>query len=1378
MANADISLVTLSNTFDEWRTRTNDVISDRNILRNGSYVKDDGNVLFANGTLRISKASGGTTFTNDNDALISGTLTSSVLVAQNPTGIGLSVTANTQLSGNLNVMQSIYATTGNLFVSNMTASNTVNAGSLVVSGNVIVDTNTLVVDSVLNRIGMGTATPSVNLDIVGVGTEARVFSSSAATKAKLRIRASALDFSYETDDATTTHYLYDNTNGQTAFTYSPGSTGYWAFRTNNSERVRIDGSGNLLVGTTSSSYAGKLTVYSQYAGGGNNIVLADSTTTSALNAPRIGSATDNLTFTTATVERVRISPTGNVGIGTTIPSSNLHVVGTANVTGAMTVGGGLTLTGNTNLDAGTLFVDSVNDRVGISTTTPSYKLHVNGQFYAAGGGIFDLDTEQLVLRTVTNSNKQTIIGYNNTNDYSVLTSIQQGTGYKDLNIAAATTLIKTGTTEVIRFSPSGNVNIGGATAATARLQVNTVATNGALLDGLRLVNAGTGGGTKTQIIFDATSTAYGTIAGGYGASYPEMNFNLPSATPGAYTFAIANVEKVRIHTTGNVGIGVSNPTSTLHVAGGANLTGSLIVGGNANVAGTLNVAGDMALTGNLNFDNGLLYLDAANNLVGIGTTIPTDKLSVIGGNISFGSAGTNRVRLEYDSVNGVARIAANSTGGVTSLSFGTSNAGIYSDKVYIGSTGNTGIGTTSPGEKFHVVGNAAIGTGSSGTNRLSAEYDGSAVARLGVKSTTSTSLALGTSKSGVGYKDNFWIDPTGNVVLGNVALYTATAITAPNSNTTVVYTSDNPTFQIIDTRSDVRQASIRFSTLGADWTLENNNDFVIKNAHPGGTIATGAYISVGRTVNPLVFGTGGTERVRITNTGNVGIGTTTPLSPLHLISQSAVAGGAIVNKINTPIFESAASANSGLEFNTDRTSTTDISFNDQDGAARGRIMYAHSSDALQIHANNSTNFYVNSASRVFIDNTGNFGIATNVPTAKLHVAGNTLFDSDFSSSDALTIRNRSAVDGRSTIKFTADRTTTNSWTMGIDAGGSATKSFQIRDTSASGSPIRFTIDLNGNVGIGATSTSPIAPLDITQTDNTAGAIRAALTSGGSDAGFRLIARNGSGTTTLSEQARFGLEYGGTLTSGFSFQRGTSSGDSRLMIHTGSAEKVRIDESGNVGIATTAPVSRFQVSTTLSVTAGGVVNWGNDSRPSALTNAGLLSWDTTKVIVGAYGTSNLAFVTAGGTERMRVDYTTGYVGINTTAPAYNLDVNGTVNATSLLATSYGILSTAAMNVASLTTAATTTVNLDTFVKTNYRTAKYLIQATSLANVHSCEIIMTHDGTNTYMTEYAMVRNAGSIFNLTSDISVNDVRLRVTPAVTDSTTFKVIRTSLTA
>ena len=62
-------------------------------------------------------------------------------------------------------------------------------------------------------------------------------------------------------------------------------------------------------------------------------------------------------------------------------TSNLVLKTGDTMTGQLNISsGGLLVTGNSNFDSGTLFVNSVNDRVGIGTATADSKLHVAGSF--------------------------------------------------------------------------------------------------------------------------------------------------------------------------------------------------------------------------------------------------------------------------------------------------------------------------------------------------------------------------------------------------------------------------------------------------------------------------------------------------------------------------------------------------------------------------------------------------------------------------------------------------------------------------------------------------------------------------------------------------------------------------------------------------------------------------------------------------------------------------------------------------------------------------------------------------------------------------------------------------------------------------------------
>jgi hypothetical protein len=125
---------------------------------------------------------------------------------------------------------------------------------------------------------------------------------------------------------------------------------------------------------------------------------------------------------------------------------------------------------------------------------------------------------------------------------------------------------------------------------------------------------------------------------------------------------------------GNLGIGITNPTSRLYVAGSSFITGITTINNNLNVNGNIQFSGN--LLGQVN-DVNSTGVSTFNNVI-INTS-----LDVLQGTATFGTVGVGTTSINNEN---------------TSL-YVVGNSEFY---------GNVGIGTTNPTTKLHVVGDAYV----------------------------------------------------------------------------------------------------------------------------------------------------------------------------------------------------------------------------------------------------------------------------------------------------------------------------------------------------------------------------------------------------------------------------------------------------------------------------------------------------------------------------------------------------------------------------------------------------------------------------------------------------------------------------------------------
>jgi predicted ribosome-associated RNA-binding protein Tma20 len=227
-----------------------------------------------------------------------------------------------------------------------------------VSGDFTVDTDTLHVDSTNNRVGIGTTSPARTLEVQS--------SSGAVANFGSAVSNAYITF---TDSGTTS-----NTHVRV------GSAGdEMRFYAGDAERVRIDSSGNVGIGTTSPSadlhIADTSTILHLQdtdgtVGGSMSSMIQFTDSTGAVQSQvglgtgtgyfivdnndgpmRVGTASaDNLYLRTNNANQLTIDATGNVGINDTTPSYTLDVNGDIRATGAIYNNGVITSNGTSTRD--------------------------------------------------------------------------------------------------------------------------------------------------------------------------------------------------------------------------------------------------------------------------------------------------------------------------------------------------------------------------------------------------------------------------------------------------------------------------------------------------------------------------------------------------------------------------------------------------------------------------------------------------------------------------------------------------------------------------------------------------------------------------------------------------------------------------------------------------------------------------------------------------------------------------------------------------------------------------------------------------------------------------------------------------------------------
>ena len=689
-------------------------------------------------------------------------------------------------------------------------------------------------------------------------------------------------------------------------------------------------------------------------------------------------------------------PAGSVGIGTTSPTDKLEVRGvdngitisslSANRPVLQLINGStmmLKLSANGTYGA---IADTTGDlmifkggSVGIGSTSPAYKLDVSGDINFSTSLKFGSVTVLSNSSTDVYANIRVIRSQSTLNDGMYIGYDSTGTTSAHLRFFA------NGQNERMRIdASSGSVGIG-TTSPGAKLDVYDANASGTDDIVRAYQNLTTNHAWYRSQRNGGTNMILGATRDNVDGNIPADVSIIWNSSNHAMVFGTNNTERIRILAGGNVGIGTTSAAYKLTVSSdiGFSSAASLKWGANTYIYGSDNTQLEARVNSNLGW-----YINSSGN-VGIGTSSPSVRLQVVGANsaegqlyvgntdvtysagINFTTSGTNRGFVGWRHTNSGAPFS------LTGIHlFNTDNTNIVfgtnnTVKAVLNVDGNLGIGTTSPITKLDVKGAVLV-------NATSADIGGSVTGSIlrsdgailaSINSTSATDYIF--------YGDRRGTNNSGNVYMLAMGGYF------------------KATIGIVGTNNSTDDSQITFNTVKDNATV--------------------------------------TERMRISYTGNVGIGTTSPAQKLDVIGKIRATDDLIM-----------AQANPVIEY---------------DGGSTG---------ALRFYSNSTT------SERMRITSDGNVGIGTTSPGSfRLDIWQNTsdiararIKNTNATGSVSLILNTEGSGAGSigdATIFFDMNST---AWVAGVDKSDSS--KFKIANDPYGDfrGGVYFTINTSGNVGIG------------------------------------------------------------------------------------------------------------------------------------------------------------------------------------------------------------------------------------------------------------------------------------------------------------------------
>ena len=956
-------------------------------------------------------------------------------------------------------------------------------------------------------------------------------------------------------------------------------------------------------------------------------------------------------------ERMRITSSGNVGIGTTAPTTTLDVSGTARITTSLTTGAlfstnqtttnivatnstfsNIKLTDNSaiNLDA---VLEGRLALVKKAGFLPAIAIANNSDMYFQVAN--NTDASQVTTNTYT-----TIMQLK-TSGQLLISSLSSG-NIVTTNITIGSTTTIQATTNNYSLT-SGALNITGDIVLSGNeIMFTTTGVGAPILNGR-------GSGSKI-VLYPETGATRGDYSIGVESAYTW--FQVPSISSHGFKFYQG--------TTANV---IINPGGSVNILNTANITtissGSLFLSGNLSVAGTLttvnitstnlvntNVSAGVVVastllsaTGNSNTIGNVIYTTGGS--VGMGTIPTTNTLLHL-----FTSDATNTLFVENNGGGSgfqpAIRAKVNALSAARNILQLENTSGI---QMIFRDDGCLGIGTTSPSQKLDVIGGIKAGGSSSITqqgahlqwNRTGGDGETWIINQKGGGNANS-GIRFGKSDTSNAVTELMRIQDTGNVGIG-----TAAPTAQLNINNDFSISANNAAWNTTAGKG----IFMRYSTnSGQDSAYIQSMDRSTSTVYPMTLQAQTLTFSVDAN---------GTSKMFINTSGNIGIGTTTPSRMLSLNGPTTNITAGPHLWINTsdqanPVFQM-------LNWSADNVSMNfDMYYNGafrNSGSSTAWQIYKSNSQIRFMYQNGTAGSSNGQTNCLVLGSTGNVGImlgngihlnsasSINNGTYSLHTVNSGSYPI------RLALTDDAALQRPFEIGYYTSNNATSTWNSKFYVNG-----YSGNVGIGTQSPA-YTLDISGTTKVTNTSSTSMGTFIVSGPNSsspataTSGQLASFYGAGGSGAISNIdLSTYLPGTTTNNLPAvRFSMLDLGAANSTFNILT-RNSGSTGTM-----GSRIFIDGSGNIGIGTTSPGNLLTIQGSGTT---GTLSFHNATNPVPYVGIGY--HQTADGLAFYYNNASSSLNSIG---MFMTRYGTGSVGIGTTSPRSNLEITQTSTTTGVM-----------------------------------------------------------------------------------------------------------------